>query len=187
MGVEPWTTLSTQRLFADPPWIELSVEQVRVPDGRVIDNFYQVRLPDHIVAVALTRDGYVVVERQYRHGARRTALTLPSGMIEEGEEPVAAAKRELLEETGYVAEDWRCMGSFVMDGNRGCGIAHLFSAAGAHQVAEPDPGGTEDLDVLLIEPEALMEAARGGEVVVLSSMAALVMALTPMFNGKHPH
>src|SRR5947207_11562367 len=115
-------------------------EAVQLPDGRVVEEFSTIELPDYVVVVALTPDGRVVVERNYKHGPRRVCLNLPAGYLERGEEPLAAARRELLEETGYAAEEWVSLGGFAKDGNRGCGGGAVDGGAGPSLGAEPVGG-----------------------------------------------
>src|SRR5439155_1249714 len=119
------------------PWIEVFEEHIRLPDGRLVDDFYSIRLPDFVVIAPVTEDGRLVLVRHYRHGPRRVTHSLPSGFIEGAESPGEAAKRELLEETGYAAGEWSALGSFVVDGNRRCGLEHVFLATGARRVSEP--------------------------------------------------
>ena len=84
----------------------MSVQEVKLPNGRVVTDYFQVKLPEYSVIFAQTGDGMVAVERQYKHGLGWVSLTLPAGAIEKGEEPLDAAKRELLEERGCQCEDW---------------------------------------------------------------------------------
>ena len=174
----PWQVLKSSEIFTADPWLTLSVQQVRVPDGRVIDDFYQLALPDFIVVFAETASGEVIMIRQYKHGARRTSLTLPGGLIEKGEDPLDAAKRELLEETGYQADSWRSLGSYVVNGNLGCGHGHFFMAAGARRVREPESGDLETMEIELLTRGRLAEALRNGEVLLLNHAAAIAMAMT---------
>jgi ADP-ribose pyrophosphatase len=125
----------------------------------------------------------VVVERNYKHGPRRVCLNLPAGYVEQGEEPLAAARRELREETGYVAEDWVSLGAFSNDGNRGCGVGHLFFARQARQVAEPDAGDLEEMEIRLMGLDEVIEAVRRGDVAVLSVAAAIGLAVAAQSAG----
>ena len=174
----PWQVLKTSEVFSAEPWLALSVQQVRVPDGRVIDDYYQLALPDFIVVFAETSAGQVIMIRQYKHGARRTSLTLPGGLVEKGEDPEEAAKRELLEETGYQAESWQSLGSYVVNGNLGCGKGHFFMAAGARKIREPESGDLETMEIELLTREKIAEALRNGEVMLLNHAAAIAMAMT---------
>ena len=178
-----WETIARREVADVRPWVRLRAEDVRLPDGRVIEGFSTIEMPDYAVVVALTPGGEVVVERNYKHGPRRVCLNLPAGYLEPGEEPLAAARRELLEETGYAAAEWVPLGRFANDGNRGCGTGFFFLARGARPVAEPDAGDLEELAIGLLPLDALAEAVRGGEVAVLSIAAAIGLAVVAQQEG----
>ncbi len=175
-AIEPWRTLARRELARSDPWVRLWAEDVRLPDGRVVRDFSTIEMPDHAVIVALTPNGEVVISRNYKHGPRRVCINLPAGYLEPGEEPLVAAQRELLEETGYAADEWLPLGDFFEDGNRGCGRAFLYLARGARQVAEPDSDDLEELTVELMPLAELLQATRRGEVAVLAIVAALGLA-----------
>jgi ADP-ribose pyrophosphatase len=124
----------------------------------------------------VTSDDCFVVARQYRHGIERVSLMLPGGLLEEGESPLLAAKRELAEETGYVSDSWESLGSFVPNSNYRCGEAHLFLARDAHKVAEPDDGDLEETELIVIPRAILLEEIQKGNVVSISSAAAIALA-----------
>ena len=144
-----------------------------MPDGRRIDDYHRIEVPDFTVIVALDRRGDLLFLEQYRHGPRRSCLMLPSGHIEPGETPLAAARRELLEETGYVAEHWRSFGSYVVNSNQGCGTAYFFVAREAHKVQDADPGDLEEMRFLTLSPQQLRGVIQEGRLAVLSHAAAL--------------
>ena len=172
----PWEVLRRREIADARPWLRLWAEDLRLPDGRTVEGFYTIEAPDYAVIVALTPDGRVVVERNYKHGPRRVCLNLPAGYLEPGETPLAAARRELREETGYAADEWTPLGAFVNDGNRGFGSGHFFLARGARRVAEPDAGDLEALEIELMPFDDLLDAVRGGGVAVLSIAAAIGLA-----------
>ena len=172
---QEWRVLSRRRLFDGRPWVDVWAEDVELPDGRVIEGFYKLAMPDYVVVVPFVERG-VLVQRQYKHGAGRVGLHLPAGYIEAGEEPLAAAQRELREETGYEADNWRFLGQFANDGNRGSGIGHFFAANGARPVRLPDNGDLEDSETFVTSFDELVDAARRGEVALLSTMAAIGLA-----------
>jgi ADP-ribose pyrophosphatase len=155
------------------------VQQVRLPDGRLIDNYYQFKMPDYVIVFAETSSGNVIVERQYKHGIGKVSLTLPAGTIEEGELPLAAAQRELMEETGYASKDWRALGSFVLHGNYGCGKAHIFVARDAYRVTEPNSGDLEEMEIILMSNADILESIHTGDVVSLGTVATIAMATNP--------
>ncbi len=178
-----WKTLSRAAIVDRRPWLHLWAEEIELPDGRIIPGFNTIEMPDVAVIVALTPDGQVVTERSYKHGAQRVCLSLPAGYVESGEDSLVAAQRELREETGYVADEWVSLGQFVNDGNRGCGTSHLFLARGAHQVAMPDAGDLEEIEVSLMPLDTVLHAARTGDVAILTIAAAIGFAVIAERDG----
>jgi ADP-ribose pyrophosphatase len=157
------------------PWLHVWAEDVRLPDDRIIDGYLRLEMLDYVVIVALTDSG-VIVLRSYKHGPADIVTSLPAGYLEPDEEPVDAARRELLEETGHVSEQWEELGSFVVDGNRGAGTVHMFLARRAREIAAPDPGDLEETEMSLVPLDNLLEAVRGGTVSVLPMAAAVALA-----------
>ena len=96
------------------PWFEI-VEKHPTAGGTP---HYALLTKDYVSVVAVTRDGRLPLVRQYRPAVGRTTLELPSGHVEDGETPEAAARKELLEETGLVADDWTCLGDLSPDTGR---------------------------------------------------------------------
>jgi ADP-ribose pyrophosphatase len=178
-----WEVIARHEVADRRPWLRLWAEDVRLPDGRTIEGFLTIDAPDVAATVALTPDGQAVISRNYKHGPRRVCINLPAGYLNPGEEPLAAARRELLEETGYVADEWIALSESVESGNRGSGRTFLFLARGARRVAEPDADDLEELQIGLMPLPDLAQAVRSGEVAILSHVAAIGMALVAEAGG----
>lgn len=95
-----WEVLKNEYLFKRP-WLTVRKDSVKIPSGEVNDEFYVLEYPDWVNVIAITDESRFVLEKQYRHGLGKTCYEIPAGVIEEGESPLEAAKRELQEETGY--------------------------------------------------------------------------------------
>lgn len=89
----------------DGHFLKVSRDRVKLPDGKLTQREY-IRHPGAVVILALFDDGRVLLERQYRYPNDKVFIELPAGKIDPGEDPLASAKRELEEETGYTATDW---------------------------------------------------------------------------------
>ena len=159
-----WTTLATETLV-DRWWMRLRVDRVRIPGGPVLDEYHVVEYPDWACALALTDTGEAVLVEQYRHGVGRALLELPAGMIDAGEASEAAARRELLEETGYEAHQWDALGRLAVEPGRHTNYGHVFVARGCRRVAEPAAEATEDLRVRVVPARSLPGLVESGRLV----------------------
>jgi ADP-ribose pyrophosphatase len=173
----PWRVVGRREVFSVPGKISVSVERVELPDGRLVDDYWQIKLADFVVVFAETGAGEVVCLRQYRHGPRRESLELVAGRIDGGDAPLATARRELLEETGYVSEHWEALGTFTVSATQGIATAYLFRARRAVKRQQPCSGDLEEAAVELLTRDQLVAAMRRGEVVTGSHLAALAVAL----------
>src|SRR6202023_1356966 len=102
MASENWKLVDTRGVL-ETPWISVSQNVYRLPSGTVIDDYYIVRKNPFVLVVALTADRQIVLVRQYRPATDRTYLSLPAGYVDQGEDVIETAYRELAEETGYAA------------------------------------------------------------------------------------
>lgn len=97
--MKKWKLLKSEKLF-NSKWISLSKNSYEI-NGKIFDDYYHIDRPDYVLIVAVNEKKEIIIERQYRRGIDEIMLELPSGWIDEGENPVQAAERELQEETGY--------------------------------------------------------------------------------------
>ena len=176
----PWQTVSTRSILDLPPWFSVHEDRVRLPSGRIVEDYYRIEAPDYVLISARREDGSVLMERHYKQCLGRVILTCPAGGVEAGETPLEAARRELLEETGYQAARWTPMGSFVVDGTRGICSAHLFCADGLERCAEPVADEMEEMELQFMSPAQLSAAVRQGEIALLPDIALLALALGGM-------
>ena len=172
-----WKTRSSKTLLERPPWFDVLVEEVELPGGKVVSDYHQIRMPHYTAVFAVTHEQQIMVMRCYRHAVGEVTLTMPGGMLEEGEDPLTGIQRELLEETGFVADQWQSLGALLGNSTRGCGNYHLFYASGAHQIQEPDSGDLEELDLLLWTRAQVETAIDQGQAKSLGVMTMLLLGL----------
>ena len=107
--VRPWKLRHRALVFADRPWVEVYTDTVELPDGRVRERFHRIVVPEFSIQVAVTPEQRFAMVREYKHGPAGICLNAPAGGLSDGEDPLVGARRELLEETGYAADDWRAL------------------------------------------------------------------------------
>lgn len=175
--MKPWKTKSRQTVLHEPPWLTVERHSVELPDGRLLPGWQWVITPNYINVVAVTETGHFLCFRQVKYGIEGPTLGIVGGYIEKGEEPFAAAQRELREETGYESADWVSLGSYLVDPNRGVATGHLFLARQAHYTAPRDADDLEEQELLLLTRSQLETALENGEIKVLAWAAAVALAL----------
>ncbi len=171
-----WEIISSEYVV-ESPWYRLRRDACRLPDGSIVDNYYVREHGGFSVTFALTPDERVVFTRQYKHGIGDVMLELPAGMLEPGEDALTCARRELEEETGYVAAQLVQIGEFVTDPTSSTGRFFLFLARDAHPHGTPNPERTENLDTVLVPLGEVLERVRDGQVRAQSQVASIYTAL----------
>jgi ADP-ribose diphosphatase len=182
--MRPWRTRSRRTILDQSPWISVESHEVELPDGSVIEDWPWLVGRVFVNVVAVTEDGRFVVFRQTKYAVDGLTLAPVGGYLEDGEEPLPGARRELLEETGYEATAWTPLGRYVVDGNRGAGVGHLYLAQGARHVAEPEADDLEEHVLLLLSRDEVEAALLAGEFKVMSW--ATVVALALLALGSDP-
>ncbi|MGE3165073.1 MAG: NUDIX hydrolase [Planctomycetota bacterium] len=132
--------------------------------------------PDWVNVVALTPEQHFVVVRQYRFGIAAVTTEIPGGMVDPGESSEQAARRELLEETGYAAPHWRYLGSTEPNPAFLDNLCHHWLARDARPVAAPALDAGEDIRVCCLGRAEIEDAIRTGEVrhsLVLCALSSL--------------
>jgi 8-oxo-dGTP pyrophosphatase MutT (NUDIX family) len=175
MAVVPWRVLS-ERMIVERRWLQVREQRVALPNGHEIDEFHLIEGPPWAAALAITPRGEVVMVRQYRHGIGQGSLELPAGVIEPGEPPMLSAERELREETGYEAREWRPLLSVSTEPARHTTRAHFFVALGAELAGPARPEQCEVIDVELYGAAELVRLVETGGIVHGVHVAAILLA-----------
>jgi ADP-ribose pyrophosphatase len=175
--MQPWKTRSRRVILKHNKFLSVEAHEVELPNGQVIDDWPWLITPDYVNVVAVTDTGRFLCFRQTKYAVDGSTLATIGGYIEPEESPEAAAKRELREETGCVAEIWRSLGSYAVDGNRGAGRAHLFLARQVYKVTQPSADDLEAQELVLLSRQEMEKALRAGEFKVLGWATAVALAL----------
>ena len=158
-----WKILSTEYLV-QRPWLTARRDVAELPDGRINHEYYVLEYPDWVNIIAITKDGQIVMERQYRHALGNTCYELPCGVIEKGETPLEAAKRELLEETGFAGGEWQEWMTLSPNPATSTNLAHSFLATGVEKVSGQHLDATEDIDVYLLDQAYVRELLQNNQI-----------------------
>jgi len=175
--MKPWKTVDRKLVLDNAPWLTVEHHTVELPDGRLIPNWPWVKTPDYVNIVAMTEDEQFLCFRQVKYGIEGDTLSIVGGYINEGEEPLAAAQRELLEETGYQSSNWISLGSYLVDPNRGIATGNLFLARDARYVTPRNADDLEEQELLFLTRKQIEAALERGEIKVLAWAAAVGFAL----------
>jgi 8-oxo-dGTP pyrophosphatase MutT (NUDIX family) len=141
-----WKILSSSYIHKGP-WATMRVDKCEMPDGRIVDDYYVLEYPNWVNAIAITEDNKVLMVRQYRHAAGIVSLEIPGGVIDGDEGPVAAVRRELLEETGYQFDDFELLCTVYANPSTANNHTYCYLTKGGKKVQEQDLDEHEEVVV----------------------------------------
>jgi NUDIX domain. len=162
------------------PWLKVRKDVVKLPNGTVVPDFYVLDTPDWVNVIAITSEGLFLIEEQYRHGIQRVCFELCAGMVDGGETPIEAAKRELLEETGYSGGNWIEYGMSVPNASGSTTKCFHFIAKDVVCKYIPKPEQTEDIRIHLLTEEELKRIMLDGSI----AEAVMLAPLWRFFSNK---
>ena len=176
MSLKPWKILDSKYLYKTNG-IALRIDQCEIQNGNVFEP-YVIETGTWVNVVALTKEREVILEKQYRHGAGQVMLEIPAGVMdEEDESPLQAAKRELLEETGYTSERFIQVGKVYPNPATHNNLTYSFLALDVEKVGQQSLDETEEIEVSLIPFDELIELAQEGGLPQALHISALFFAL----------
>jgi ADP-ribose pyrophosphatase len=175
-SLRPWTTVSS-RYRIDEPFLRLRCDTVELPNGMVIENYFVRESHGFAIVLAVTPDERIVLVRQYKHGIGRIVVELPAGMIDPGEDPAAAAVRELAEETGFVGDPPQLLRSLFADPTSSDGIFHIYAVCNARPALAQQLDPSEDIVVETVSRAEFSRFVRDGTLASGPQVAAGYIAL----------
>lgn len=171
MPIKPWKVLETS--YVRP---RFRIDKCELANGSLLDaTVFEFRTWANVLA--LTKDGDVVLVKQYRHGIRDVLLEFPGGIIEDDEDPLEGIQRELLEETGYVTSNIVEVAKLYPNPALQTNTQYCFLARDAEKVSEQNLDIGEDIEVQLVPLDELIEMAKCGQFPHALDAAVLLQVL----------
>lgn len=158
-----WKTLS-QKYLIEKPWLTARVDKVQLPTGVIIDEYYVLEYPDWVNTIAITKDGKFVFVRQYRYAIGKTVNELCAGVVEKGEAPMDAAKRELMEETGFGGGNWQEWMTISANPSTHTNLTHCYLATDVEPLGKQHLDQGEDLEPRIFSREEVLDMLQKGEI-----------------------
>ncbi len=182
---QPWKVLDSEIVF-DHPWYKLRQDRVQLPNGRIIDDYVVEEKKDIVFIFPVTADHKVVLVNQYKHGCREFLLEIPGGVFDPAhEQPEAAAKRELMEETGFRAEALIPLGMVYDDPSKDTSKTYLYLAENVEKTGEQQLDITEDIEIILADIREIYPKIINGEIRVCNSISGIFYALDHLGYIQH--
>ena len=168
-----WSVIKSEYI-SRRPWLTVRRESLRMPNGNIVPEFYVLEYPDWVNTIAITRDDCFVFVRQYRHGRGEFSHELCAGVRDPSDPtPLDAARRELLEETGYGHGLWQEY--MILSPNPGSqtNLVYTYLATGVEKISDQHLENSEDITVHLLSLDELREHLASGSLKQATHLAPL--------------
>lgn len=180
-----WKTLSSEYLFNDL-WFKVRKEKCETPGGKIVDPYYVYEFPTWVGALPVTKDGKIVMVRQYRHALGETMIEIPGGCVDDTDKnPEEAVARELLEETGYSFSSYEYLGRISPNPSTNTNVLHMFLAKEGELVASQKLDENEEIEVVLLSIDELKQLLRENKIVQSMHVACIMYALEKLNELKY--
>ncbi|RDV13768.1 NUDIX hydrolase [Pontibacter diazotrophicus] len=173
----PWKVLKSE-MVVEEKWYKLRRDHVMLPNGLEMDDYYVSVRPNVVLVFPLTEDNHVIFVRQYKHAAGDIFIELPGGVVDEIEtEPTEAAKREMLEETGFTSDEVELLLEVTDNPTKDTNRMYYYLARNVKRVAAQDLDESEAIEVLKVPLHEVVDMISEGKIKVSGSVALCLLAL----------
>jgi ADP-ribose pyrophosphatase len=171
-----WKILDSKYLFKDN-WLTLRADECEKPDGTIVKPYYVYEFTDWVTAVPFTKDGRIIMIEQYRHALGEVSIEIPGGCVDPGDHNYeAACKRELLEETGYVFDEYTYLCKTSANPSTNNNLMHIFLATGGEWKQSQQLDHGEDIKILLLSVDEVKQLLKGNKIIQSMHVTALMYA-----------
>ncbi|MDZ4794646.1 MAG: NUDIX hydrolase [Bacteroidota bacterium] len=180
-----WKTLSSEYLFNDR-WFKVRRERCETPVGKIVDPYYVYEFPTWVAAVPVTKEGKILMIRQYRHAVGEVVIEIPGGCVDDTDKDnEAAIARELLEETGYAFSEYNYLGKISPNPSTNTNFLHMFLARGGKKVAEQKLDENEEIEIFLLSVDELKQLLRENKIIQSMHVSCILYALEKLNELKY--
>ena len=172
--LKAWKVLASEPLL-DTKYLKVNKEVCELPNGKIIPDFYTIWQPDWVLILAQKENSEWILEHQYRHGTGKISLEFPAGIVDAGESPVEAAKRELQEECAFGGGKFEFVAELPMNPDRHRGRFFVVRATGVSPQGETHFDLSEEIQALSLTTENVIEKMRSGEINHPHQIAAFLL------------
>ncbi len=166
--MDKWKTTSSKKLV-DTRWVKVRKDAVELPNGQHIEDFYAITINEAAAIVALDDNENIILKKEYRYCYERDLIEVPAGGFEKGEDGLTVAKRELLEETGYISDEWQFIGKTVESSAKLTNYMHIYFANHCRKVSKQHLDATEDIEIIIMPLKRAIEMVMNNEICCNSS------------------
>jgi 8-oxo-dGTP pyrophosphatase MutT (NUDIX family) len=184
MTPQRWKRLSSRDVLRDR-WVRLRADRCEIAPGRILDPFYVLEEHEWVHAIAFNRADEALLVRQYRYPVDAFTWELPGGWVNTGEDPLAAAQRELLEETGATAAHWQHLASPFANPARQTNRVHGYVARETVIVHPPQPDASEAVECAFFSVAQVLALIRDGSFSQTNHIALFYLALERVGRLTH--
>ena len=158
-----WKVLSRKTVYDGSPYLKISIDTIELPNGKIINDYHRIDIEDAVMLIVENDKKELLVYKEYRHGIGDISLTFPAGGIENEEDLFDAAKRELLEETGYLANTYKLISNYKVSGSYMFSNLSFIKVSDILKSVEPIEKDMENPDILWLSKQDVKLAIKNNE------------------------
>lgn len=174
--MKKWELIKSE-MALNEKWYKVRKDTVKLPNGKVMDDYFLGLRGDYVQMIPIFENGDILMVKQYKHGVGDFTLELPAGMMNESENPLACAKRELQEETGYEGSNWKELGVFAENPTKSVNNSYWYLVTGLTDKGLQHFDESEEIEVVKMNYIDVIAKIRSGEVVSTPSVGQILLGL----------